>query len=98
MKSSGVRMPAPPIGVSDVVKRETGAASDESSPYRRIATDLRAAVTCGALVAGDALPTVATLRTRYGVSAGTANRAIAVLKAEGIVTASRGRRAVVADP
>ncbi len=88
-------MPAPPIGAGDAVDRMTDTAADESSPYRRIAADLRAAIACGALVAGDALPTVETLRSRYGVSAGTANRAVAALKAEGLVTASRGRRAIV---
>jgi integrase len=95
MKSSGVRMPVPPIGIGDVRKPGPATASDESSPYRRIAADLRAAIQCGALAPGDALPTVETLRTRYKVSAGTANRAVAVLKADGLVTASRGRRAIV---
>lgn len=94
MKSSGVRMPLPPIGDGDVSKPEPATASDESSPYRRIAADLRAAIQCGALAAGESLPTVETLRTRYEVSAGTANRAIAALKADGLLTASRGRRAV----
>ncbi|MDQ3825550.1 MAG: GntR family transcriptional regulator, partial [Actinomycetota bacterium] len=44
---------------------------------------------------GDQLPTVDQLKDRYQMSAGTANRAIAELKAEGLVSASRGRRAVV---
>jgi hypothetical protein len=88
MKSSGVRMPPPPITAGNVPKSVSVTASDEDSPYRRIAADIRAAIHCGALAAGDALPTVDTLRTRYNVSAGTANRAVAVLKAEGLITAS----------
>ncbi|TWF76643.1 phage integrase family protein [Pseudonocardia hierapolitana] len=68
------------------------------SPSQRIAADLRAAIACGALTAGDPLPTIDTLRERYKVAAGTANRAVALLKAEGLVAASRGKRAVVAAP
>jgi DNA-binding GntR family transcriptional regulator len=36
------------------------------------------------------------LAERYGVAAGTAHRAVALLVAVGQVTASRGKRAVVA--
>ncbi|CAA9406121.1 MAG: hypothetical protein AVDCRST_MAG66-1739 [uncultured Pseudonocardia sp.] len=97
MKAPGVRMPAPPLSSAPTATSTPDTTADDSSPYQRIASDLRAAITCGALATGDALPTVETLRSRYGVSAGTANRAVAVLKAEGIVTASRGRRAVVAS-
>ncbi|MGH3612523.1 MAG: tyrosine-type recombinase/integrase [Pseudonocardia sp.] len=95
MKSSGVRMPLPPFSADAAAIPPTSTA-EESSPYRRIASDLRAAISCGALAVGDELPTVETLRARYGVSAGTANRAVGLLKAEGVVTVSRGRRAVVA--
>lgn len=95
MKSPGVRMPLPPFSANASAITSTLAA-EENSPYRRIASDLRAAITCGALAVGDELPIVETLRARYGVSAGTANRAVGLLKAEGVVTVSRGRRAVVA--
>ncbi|MCA1602451.1 MAG: tyrosine-type recombinase/integrase, partial [Acidobacteria bacterium] len=93
-----VRMPAlPPIGfdtASTSVESETGF-PEPKSPYQRIVADLRGAITCGALCPGDPLPTAVQLKDRYHVSAGTANRAIAELKAAGLVTASRGRRAVV---
>jgi hypothetical protein len=99
MKAPGVRMPAPPIETLDdgLPISRIPAAADLSSPYRQIAADLRAAITCGALTAGDALPTVATLCSRYEVAAGTANRAIAALKSEGLVNVSRGKRAVVSS-
>ncbi|MBW0092086.1 tyrosine-type recombinase/integrase [Pseudonocardia sp. KRD-184] len=96
MKSPGVRMPAPPIG--DPGGGASVARSDPpngDSPYQRIAADLRAAISCAALTVNDPLPTVETLQARYAVSAGTANRAVALLKAEGLVIASRGKRAVV---
>lgn len=78
----------PPSAVKD-------ANLEAARPYQRIATALRGAISCGALRSGDQLPTVGQLRDRYQVSPGTASRAIAELKAEGLVSASRGRRAVV---
>ena len=68
----------------------------ESSPYQRIAADLRAGIRCGLLEPGDYLPTVKTLAARYSVSEGTAHRAVALLASAGEVTVSRGRRTVVA--
>ncbi|CAL9611565.1 Tyrosine recombinase XerC [Actinosynnema sp. ALI-1.44] len=92
------RMPAAPIALdeNDAITRLT--APEITGPYRQIAADLRGAIACGVLRPGDLLPTVTDIRTRYGVSAGTANRAVAELKAAGLVSASRGKRAVVLDP
>ncbi len=89
-------MPAPPIS-RDQVQQGPGeeASPDPTSPYQRIAADLRGAIACGALQPGDPLPSVEQLRARYQVAAGTANRAVAELKELGLVTASRGRRATV---
>lgn len=67
----------------------------DQAPYKRIADDLRAAVRCGSLAAGDIVPTVKELAARYGVSASTAHRAVAELSTEGVIDAARGRRAVV---
>lgn len=72
--------------------------TEEDSPYKRIAADLRGAIVSGVLRPGDQLPTVTDLSSRYSVSFGTAQRAIAQLRTAGLVTVSRGRRAVVADP
>jgi integrase/DNA-binding transcriptional regulator YhcF (GntR family) len=93
-----LRMPAPPTSL-DVLGSPSAkhADTEPANPYQRIATDLRGAISCGALGPGDQLPTVEQLKDRYQVSAGTANRAIAELKAEGLVIASRGRRAIVSD-
>lgn len=93
-----LRMPTPPISL-DLPDSPTAERSDTESlsPYQRIAADLRGAISCGALRPGDQLPTTEQLKDRYQVSAGTANRAIAELKAEGLVIVSRGRRAAVSD-
>jgi DNA-binding GntR family transcriptional regulator len=52
----------------------------------------------GVLAPGQQLPTVVDLSKRYEVSFGTAQRAIAQLRAAGLVSVSRGKRAVVVDP
>ncbi|QJY45110.1 tyrosine-type recombinase/integrase [Pseudonocardia broussonetiae] len=96
MKASGVRMPAPPLVEGDHHTTPAPQERNESdSPYKRIAADLRAAIACGALAVDDSLPTVETLCDRYEVSAGTANRAVALLRADGLIKSSRGRRATV---
>lgn len=93
------RMPKLPAGLADSSELTPPAKPvDDSSPYRRIAADLRGAIACGALSPGEQLPTFAVLAERYGVSFGTAQRAVGVLKEDGLVTVSRGHRAVVADP
>jgi len=95
-----VRMPPPPIGIDKGTPDLLAAApvpEGPASPYAQIAADLRGAIMCGALKSGDLLPTVEQLKGRYQVSAGTANRAVGVLKAAGLVAASRGRRATVTD-
>lgn len=98
MKSSSVRMPALPVGPALARASPAGPVpgGEPDSPYGRIAADLRAAIACGALTTGSPIPTVETLRMRYGVSVGTAHRAVAALAAEGLVVVSRGRRAIVA--
>jgi integrase len=64
-------------------------------PYETIAADLREEIRSGRLKVGDSLPTIVEIASRYSVAAGTAHRAIAALHAEGLVTASRGRRTTV---
>jgi hypothetical protein len=95
MKAAAVRMPAPPVSEAGGPALSATTPPAPDSPYLRIAADLRGAIVCGALCQGDALPTVEDLRRSYGVSTGTANRAVALLKADGLVTASRGRRPLV---
>jgi integrase len=93
------RMPMLPDAFGeDGTLKPSAVSRKDTSPYRQIAADLRGAITCGALGVGDKLPVFAVLADRYGVSFGTAQRAVAELGAEGLVTVQRGHRAVVADP
>ena len=64
-------------------------------PYEVIAADLRKQILTGRLRAGDQLPTIAELATQHGVAVGTAHRAMDLLRAEGLIVSSRGRRSVV---
>jgi integrase len=66
-----------------------------SGPYAQIADDLRGAIRIGVLKAGDQLPTIKDLCGRYNVGSATAHRAVQLLKDEGLVGVSRGRRALV---
>jgi DNA-binding GntR family transcriptional regulator len=91
-------MPALPVDLDHVDGIVAGPAVDAlqaRNPYQRNAADLRAAINCGAFRAGDQLPTVEELGTRYGVAPSTAHRAVAELSESGLVTVSRGRRATV---
>ena len=96
--STPVRLPARPrareieaskLAVADVT-------DEDLKPYERIAADLRGAIDAGILAHGDPLPSEKALAARYGVAASTAHRAVALLVAAGMVTASRGRHATVA--
>lgn len=91
-------MPPLPVALDDLGGVVNGPSVDAlraANPYQRIAADLRSAITCGALRAGDLLPTVDELAVRYGVAPSTAHRAVVELSGSGLVTVSRGRRATV---
>lgn len=62
-----------------------------SFPYRRIVDDLRAEITTGQRAPGERLPSEHDLAARYAASRPTVRRAIAVLKAEGLVVSEQGR-------
>jgi DNA-binding GntR family transcriptional regulator len=91
-------MPALPVGATRpaAVPLPEVAAEEDASPYLRIAADLGAAINCGVLRPGDALPTLVELSKQYGVAESTAHRAIALLDEAGLVSVVRGRRARVA--
>jgi integrase len=93
----GVRMPELPVKVDATAPLAVPAATenDDGSPYKRIAADLRGAISCGVLRPGDFLPRLTDLAERYGVAEATAHRAIALLRADGSIEVSRGKRAVV---
>lgn len=64
-------------------------------PYETIAEALREDIRAGRLKPGDELPTVAELVVANTVAIGTAHRAMALLKDEGLIDVTRGRRATV---
>jgi integrase len=63
-------------------------------PYEVIAADLREQIASGQLQPGDQLPTVE-MAAGYAVAVGTAHRALVLLRREGLIKVSRGRRATV---
>lgn len=67
----------------------------ESFPYRRIVDELRAAILSGERPPGEPLPSEYQLADQYGTSRPTVRRAIAQLKAEGLVIAKQGRATFV---
>lgn len=100
--SLAARMPELPLatgasGALALTAAADGQEEPDRSPYQHIAADLRAAIRCGAVRAGDRLPTLKELASRYSVSVGTAHRAITLLTESGEAVASRGRRATVAQ-
>ena len=64
-------------------------------PYEVIDAELREQIATGRLRPGDHLPTIAELAARHGVAAGTVHRAMDLLRSDGLVDTSRGRRSVV---
>jgi GntR family transcriptional regulator len=60
-------------------------------PYEDIVEDLRASILDGRLGSGERLPSENELSRRYETSRPTVRRAIALLKAEGLVTTEQGR-------
>jgi GntR family transcriptional regulator len=64
-------------------------------PYQDVVDELRASILDGRLDAGERLPSENELAARYGTSRPTVRRAIALLKAEGLVSTEQGRGAFV---
>jgi len=64
-------------------------------PYEVIAESLREQIRTGQLKPGDQLPTIAELAVANTVAVGTAHRALSMLRNEGLIEVTRGRRAVV---
>jgi len=60
-------------------------------PYHRIVDDLRSAILAGRLAPGDRLSSEWELAQQYQTSRPTVRRAVAVLKAEGLVITEQGR-------
>jgi integrase len=66
-------------------------------PYEVIAAELRAEILAGRLAVGQELPTLVEIGSTHQVSSATAQRALQVLRSEGLIDVARGRRATVRD-
>ncbi len=65
------------------------------APYEVIAASLREQITSGALAPNAPLPPIAELAAAHTVSVGTAQRAVSLLRIEGLVQTGSGRRTIV---
>jgi integrase len=86
------------ITMAGIMPMPVAAPRAPRGPYEAIAAELREQIVTGRLRAGDHLPTIAELATRHGVAVGTVHRAIDLLRSDGLVDTSRGRRSVVVFP
>ena len=68
---------------------------DESFPYRRIVAELRSEIVSGEREPGSRIPSENDLADRFDTSRPTVRRAIAQLKAEGLVVTGQGRATLV---
>jgi DNA-binding GntR family transcriptional regulator len=64
-------------------------------PFRQIAADLRRAIRAGEFAPGDQLPSTPELARRYNVARQTAQRALDVLRVEGLIVTRAGTGAFV---
>lgn len=71
---------------------------DGRAPYLQVAETLRAEIESGRLGAGDRLPSTREISERFGVTGATAQRAVTVLKTEGLVESATGRGVFVRAP
>ena len=67
----------------------------QRSQYRQLADLLRDAIMAGDYPPGSTLPSEPVLAERYSVSRPTVNRAISILRNEGVVRVQRGRGTIV---
>ena len=70
--------------------------ADPRWPYQQIADQLRDAIRRGEI--GPKLPTVEEMAAQTGASATTIQRALAELKAEGVIYGAPGRGLYVSEP
>ena len=65
--------------------------------YRQVADELRAAIKRGDYPPGSALPSQPDLARQYGLNQTSINRAIALLRSEGLIRVEHGRGAFVQE-
>lgn len=68
---------------------------DPQQPFEQVAAKIRAAIDAGELQVGEQLMSIRTLAHEHGVSTGTVQRAVRLLREEGLVTSWQGRGAFV---
>ena len=68
---------------------------DPRSPALQIAEALRRGIRDGVYAPGERLPSVAELKTRFGVATGTVQSALRTLREEGLITSWQGRGSYV---
>jgi DNA-binding GntR family transcriptional regulator len=68
------------------------------APYKHIARVLRARIVDGELQPGDQLQTLTALCDEFGVTRGTASRALGVLQEEGLIYYEPGMGTFVSPP
>ena len=83
--------------MATIVPKPVPAPAAPRGPYEVIAEALREQIRTGQLKPGDQLPTIAELAVANTVAVGTAHRAFTLLRDEGLVEVTRGKRAVVAS-
>jgi GntR family transcriptional regulator len=66
--------------------------------YRQLAAVLRAMIESGKIPPGRRLPSKKALEQHYGVSQNTVERALALLKDDGLIETSMGRGLFVTQP
>jgi integrase/DNA-binding transcriptional regulator YhcF (GntR family) len=81
------RMPARPTSLVLLELDEAGSGAS----YERIAAALRSAIGAGEAAPGGFLPSTKAIAEKYGVSVGTAHRAVSQLKDSGLLVAVPGR-------
>jgi DNA-binding GntR family transcriptional regulator len=71
---------------------------DPRPPYLQVAADLRASIASGVFAPGGRLPSGRELARRYGVALMTMQKALALLRDEGLVVSYQGRGVFVCSP
>jgi integrase len=81
--------------IGQLMPRPIPSKPEPQNPYEVLAAELRADIESGVLAPGTLIPTCTDLALAHGVSHATANRAVALLRSEGLVCTQRGHRTKV---
>jgi DNA-binding transcriptional ArsR family regulator len=82
----GRREDVSPAGFEVEVLRQPAGVLVAEPPYRAISAALRERILAGEWLPGEQIPSVRQLSEQFGVSIGTARRALVVLRDEGLIT------------